>query len=346
MKNQITQTQKWVQNTLAALLLLVISFSSFAQNPGGGWPGGQHHGGIPPNPPEPPHGRPGEPPPLHFCTAHFFHHRDSVVNGVRFFNLHGSGAAIYAWDFGDGSSSTHWNPSHTYADTGIYIVCLTFTDTIHGGCTDTYCDSIRVFTPVPHCNAHFWTRRDSVVNGVRFFIPHRVFGDPSSTVSYSWDFGDGIGTSTLPNPVYAYADSGKYNVCLTVNITNVNGSCTSTYCDSVNTSFRRHHGPRPRHHHHFKVAGENLETTDISEVSDVLVSVYPNPMVESSTIHIENTSGNVIFRLFNITGQVALTKELGNGDFTINKGNLGEGLYFYTIEDSNTNVAKGKLQVY
>ena len=329
MKNQIALTQRWVQKTLIVMILLLISFSSFAQNPGGGGSGG-----------------PGGSHPSFFCNAHFFHHRDSVVNGVRFFNFRGSGAATYSWDFGDGSSSTQSNPSHTYADSGLYVVCLTITDTIHGGCTDTYCDSIHVFKPRPRCNSRFWARRDSVPNGVRFFTPRRGHGNPSATVTYSWDFGDGSGTSTLPNPVYAYADSGKYNVCLTVTITDVNGSCTGTFCDSINTKFPRHHRPGPRHHHHFKEAGENLETSDITEVSDVFVSVYPNPMVESSTIHIENTSGDVIFRLFNITGQVALTKQLGNGDFTINKENLQEGLYFYTIEDSNTSVAKGKLQVY
>ncbi|MEJ1222371.1 PKD domain-containing protein [Sediminicola sp. 1XM1-17] len=35
-------------------------------------------------------------------------------------------------------------------------------------------------------------------------------------VSYAWDFGDGIGTSTEENPSYTYASSGTYNVTLTV----------------------------------------------------------------------------------------------------------------------------------
>lgn len=33
--------------------------------------------------------------------------------------------------------------------------------------------------------------------------------------SYSWDFGDGIGTSTEMNPTYTYADGGVFNVTLT-----------------------------------------------------------------------------------------------------------------------------------
>ena len=39
-----------------------------------------------------------------------------------------SGQATYAWDFGDSSSSTAQNPSHTYAQDGTYQVKLTVTD--------------------------------------------------------------------------------------------------------------------------------------------------------------------------------------------------------------------------
>ena len=341
MKNLITRIQKWIQSKLTVLILLAMSFSSFAQ-----FPGGNHNGGNPPFPPR--DTMPGGHHSFFACNAHFFHHRDSIVNGVRFLNLRGSGAATYVWDFGDGSTSSQLSPSHTYADTGRYIVCLTVTDTVHGGCSNTHCDTIRIFNPGPRCNAHFRVRGDSVPNTLHFLTP-RIAGGAgnNTTTTYSWDFGDNAGTSTSANPVYTYADSGVYNVCLTVTSTNPNGSCTSTFCDSVNTHFRRHPGPGPghHHHHHFKTADESLETNDISELSNVIVNVYPNPMVENTTIHLENTSGNVTFRLYNITGQVALTKELGNGDFTISKNNLSEGLYFYSLEDGNTNIAKGKLQV-
>lgn len=40
----------------------------------------------------------------------------------------------WAWNFGDGATSSATSPSHTYGDTGVYIISLTVT-TIHG-CTD------------------------------------------------------------------------------------------------------------------------------------------------------------------------------------------------------------------
>ncbi|MDD2411377.1 MAG: C25 family cysteine peptidase [Bacteroidales bacterium] len=40
------------------------------------------------------------------------------------FSFNGNGAIQYLWDFGDGNSSSEENPSHQYADTGIYIVSV------------------------------------------------------------------------------------------------------------------------------------------------------------------------------------------------------------------------------
>ncbi len=41
----------------------------------------------------------------------------------------------YAWDFGDGTTSTSTNPSHTYSSIGVYTVTLTVVNSY--GCTDT-----------------------------------------------------------------------------------------------------------------------------------------------------------------------------------------------------------------
>lgn len=47
----------------------------------------------------------------------------------------------YTWDFGDGNSSTLENPTHTYADFGVYYLCLTLYNALEN-CSSTYCDSI------------------------------------------------------------------------------------------------------------------------------------------------------------------------------------------------------------
>ncbi len=45
------------------------------------------------------------------------------------FVFDGSDAQSITWDFGDGTSSTEWNPRHTYADKGTYYVTQTTTNT-------------------------------------------------------------------------------------------------------------------------------------------------------------------------------------------------------------------------
>ena len=56
------------------------------------------------------------------------------------------------------------------------------------------------------------------------FTDHTVGTHP---LSYSWDFGDGLGTSSYSDPIYTYAASGTYTVTLT--ITNSLGSDTVTH---------------------------------------------------------------------------------------------------------------------
>lgn len=44
------------------------------------------------------------------------------------------------WDFGDGTTGTAQNPTHTYTQIGIYYVCLTTTTDL--GCSSTWCQNI------------------------------------------------------------------------------------------------------------------------------------------------------------------------------------------------------------
>lgn len=51
------------------------------------------------------------------------------------------GIDAYAWDFGDGNTSTETYPTHQYAGPGPYELCLTISN---GSCSDTFCDTVGV----------------------------------------------------------------------------------------------------------------------------------------------------------------------------------------------------------
>ena len=75
------------------------------------------------------------------CNAYF------VVTQIAPFqlavvNLSNGVNISYNWDFGDGTNSNLAYPSHIYASTGFYQLCLTIAD--GSGCTSTYCDSLSV----------------------------------------------------------------------------------------------------------------------------------------------------------------------------------------------------------
>lgn len=66
---------------------------------------------------------------------------DIVNPEFKFFN-ESTDAVMFRWNFGDGAISVQENPTHTYADTGNYNVCLKVTSGF--GCVDSTCDDLDV----------------------------------------------------------------------------------------------------------------------------------------------------------------------------------------------------------
>ena len=130
-----------------------------------------------------------------------------VSLAVQFTDTTANNPTSWAWDFGDGNSSTQQNPLHTYNSVGTYTVALTATNSA-GTATETKTDFVQVFPPVV---AGFST---SVNSGV---VPFPVTFTNLSTgaTSYVWDFGDGSATVTTESPTHAYTSAGTFNVTLT-----------------------------------------------------------------------------------------------------------------------------------
>jgi len=89
-------------------------------------------------------------------------------NTVEFNSSSSSGAAGYSWEFGDGNTSVDANPTHVYADSGSYNVCLTVTNS--SGCSDTLCANIIAGLPVGinTINENAWSVYPNPVEDVVF----------------------------------------------------------------------------------------------------------------------------------------------------------------------------------
>ncbi len=151
-----------------------------------------------------------------------FYSDDTLVclgGPVDFINTSIGNGMTYAWDFGDGNSSTATNPTHTFADTGRYSITLQVFD-ING------CDSTTIRTQYIHVvqpTAMFVT--DTLTANCPPLLVNFSNLSSADVTGWTYDFGDG-GISALEDPSHIYNAPGVYYPTLT--ITNSIG-CTATY---------------------------------------------------------------------------------------------------------------------
>lgn len=127
----------------------------------------------------------------------------------------------YSWDFGDGKKSVQANPTHNYADTGLYTIKLTATTVT--GCIDSAIaqqyikivrsPDIRILGDTSACEPATFTFQGGFVKA------------DTSAVTWAWNFGNGQSSNVQQPAPQSYAAAGTYSVTLTaVNST----GCTDT----------------------------------------------------------------------------------------------------------------------
>jgi DNA/RNA endonuclease G (NUC1) len=126
-------------------------------------------------------------------------------------------ALTYAWDFGDGSTGTGVNPTHVYADNGMYTVTLTVSDPF--GVKNTATTSTVVVNVAPTVNSF------SGQTGYQgeTYSGTSGFSDPGAdTWIATVDYGDGSGATplTLTGKTFqlshVYRSPGTFTVTVTV----------------------------------------------------------------------------------------------------------------------------------
>ena len=118
----------------------------------------------------------------------------------------------YAWQWGDGASSTGATSSHTYISAGSYQVTLTVTD--NGGITGT---TTRQATAAAPPNQLPTARITATCSSLTCSADAAGSADPDGTlVGYSWNWGDGTAATTGASSSHVYASAGPRTLTLTV----------------------------------------------------------------------------------------------------------------------------------
>lgn len=148
-------------------------------------------------------------------------HVDFVVNdtvlciedAAIFTNLSDS-STNWFWQYGDGQTSTDFEPTYQYSDTGYWTVSLT---TVNMGCRSTSEKIDYIYVSPPDA------RFDYVVNCAN---PYEIQFTNTSLAPdvWNWDFGTGGDSSYAFSPIFTFPDTGIFNVTVWV-------ADTTTGCD-------------------------------------------------------------------------------------------------------------------
>lgn len=212
-----------------------------------------------------------------------------VLDTEATFVAWGENIVTYSWDFGDGGVATGSEVTHTFNEYGTHNVTLTAANS---------CSSAEVTTPVTITNtveAEFTYTIDELTVDFQF--------SGTNALAYMWDFGDG-NTSIEMNPTHTYAQSGKYNVTLTV--------IGATGTDSFNVE---------------------IELTSTSAPLYTLTDgrVYPNPVIDKVTIELPEKYEISEVMLLDALGRKVKINSNAQQTNTVSMEHLPKGIYLIRV---------------
>lgn len=131
---------------------------------------------------------------------------------VTFVNKTIGKADGWHWDFGDGTTGKEKDPTHTFSEPGEYTVQLTaVSDVTRIPMRRTVAKRITISGGPPVAK---FTKKDPDKPKYEGEVIHFVDQSVGKIQSWSWDFGDNRGKSSVSNPEYVFEKPGTYQVTL------------------------------------------------------------------------------------------------------------------------------------
>jgi PKD repeat protein len=237
------------------------------------------------------------------------------------FQNESSNATSYLWNFGDGGTSTQFNPLHEYAEDGVYLVTLTATNECG---SDVFVQEIEIITlPVASFSSDIVEGCDPMeVEFINLSSPNALY--------FNWSFPGGSPPSSNNfEPTIVYETPGTFNVTLTVS--NEAGDDVQTITNYITVN------PQPGAEFSFTTNGlqaifnsnGSVGTTYSWNFGDGQNSNVPNP------IHVYSVAGTY-------TVSLTVSNECGSEILTLNVTVTGAPIAAFT---SNTQYGCAPLVV-
>ena len=223
----------------------------------------------------------------------------SLSGNTVSFQAQGAGLNNAYWSFGDGGFSTSLNPTHTYANTGAFIVQLSVSNAC--GENSTAYDTVFLCSPMtPEFTAQILS-----TNAQGMTVQFDASSSVGSLQSYLWNYGDNTTGSGL-NPTKTYAIPG------------LNYLVTLTTVDSCGQSLN---------------ITKPLTQVSLADVSDVAPWIHPNPAQNRIFIHSRPEHRFLFGELYHSSGTCVAFIPQGTTEWDIRL--LPAGMYYLVLTFPN-----------
>lgn len=127
----------------------------------------------------------------------------------------------YQWTFGDGGTSTQFNPSHTYTQPGLYTIQLVVIDPASCNTSDTI--SKQILIVANHARDTIPAITKCVSQSVQIGLP----ANPDTSFHYFWNPNNTLSPPNVSNPFTNTTQNTTYQLLMS------NGLCTDTFIQKV-----------------------------------------------------------------------------------------------------------------